>query len=113
MVAGRQAARTALHGNAFPVAVHVFSGDWGVLEGEAHVVGDEQVEVAVAVVIHKAATRAPAGLVVPQPGRLGHIGEGAVTIVAEEAILAVVRAEDIFESVVVVVADTHSGSPSG
>ena len=39
-------------------------------EGESNIVGDEQVEMAVAVVVDKAATSTPAWLFVPEPASL-------------------------------------------
>ena len=48
-----------------------------------------------------------------QAGLGGHVGKGAVAVVAVEAILAVVGDEEIFKAVVVVVADADALRPSG
>src|SRR5271167_167503 len=48
-----------------------------------------------------------------QAGLRGHIGEGAVAVVAIELVLAVVSDEEIFEPVVVVVAHADAGGPPG
>ncbi len=47
-----------------------------------------------------------------EPGLVGHIGEGAIAIVAKERVLPVVADEEIVPAVVVVVADAASLSPS-
>ena len=82
------------------------------LEGEVYVIGDEEVQVAIPIVIKETATGSPPRLIVPQPGCLGHIGKRSIPIVAIEAVLSEVGAEDVLESVVVVVADAYPGSPA-
>src|ERR1700722_1961145 len=67
---------------------------------------------AIAVVVDETATRAPSHLIAPQTRCLGYIGEGAVAVVAIKTVLSKVRAEDIFESVVVVIADAYAGRPA-
>ena len=39
-------------------------------ERQTHIVGDKQIEIAVAVIVQESATRAPARLIIPKPGRL-------------------------------------------
>ena len=111
MPAVRKAARAAEHRNPLPVAVAVRARHRRVLEREPDVVRDEQIEVAVAVVVEEAAAGAPARLRVPEPRRLRHVGEGPVAVVAIEPVLAEERAEEILEAVVVVVADADAGRP--
>ncbi len=80
---------------------------------EIHVVRDEQIEVAVAVVVQKTAARTPAVFRSSDAGLLGHIGERAVAVVVVEDVAAKVGDEEIVEAVVVVVADTTRLPPSG
>ena len=80
-------------------------------EGESNIVGDEQVEMAVAVVVDKAAARAPAWLIIPETHRLCHICEGTVAIVAIETVLSKIRAEKILKTIVVIVPDADSRRP--
>ncbi len=112
MPSGRHPPRSALDGNALPVAVGVRPGDGRVLEREAHVVGDEQVQVAIPVVVQEAASGSPARLGVQEPRRLRHVREGSVAVVPVEGVLPEAGAEEIFEAVVVVVPDADSGSPT-
>ncbi len=76
------------------------------------IVGDEEVEQSVAVVIHEGASAAEAGPGMKQTCFLSHVGEGAIAVVAIEAILAVVGEEEILEAVVVVVSDANALRPS-
>ena len=48
-----------------------------------------------------------------QPRLLCHIGEGAVAVVAVKLVLAVVGEKQIFEAIVVVVANANADSPAG
>src|ERR1700730_5548401 len=66
----------------------------------------------VAVVIHKRATGAPPGLIVPKPRILGHIGESSVAVVAIKCVLPEIATKDIVKAVVVVVSYADSTSPS-
>ncbi len=74
------------------------------------VAGDEEVEAAVAVVV------APGGAVTPvaegNAGFFGHVGEGAVVVVAIEAVCAEVADEDVGPAVVVVIGDGHAEAPA-
>ena len=112
MPACGQSARTALDGNSLPVAVYVLAWHGSVFERETNVVGHEEIEMAVAVVVEKSTTRTPAGLFVQQSGGLGHVGEGAVSVVAVQTVLSEVGAKNIFEAIVVVIANADSGSPA-
>src|SRR6266851_4733663 len=93
------------------VAINVLSRHGCVFKREANVVGDEQIKMAITVVVQKTAPGAPSRLIVPEAGSLGHIGKGSVPIVAVEVILSEAGAEDVFESVVVVIADAHRRGP--
>ena len=80
---------------------------------EGHVVGDEQIEVAVAIVIEEAAARAPAVLDAGHARLLGDVRECAVAVVAVEHVSPEVGDEEIVEPIVVVVADATRLTPSG
>ena len=58
--ARRQAARTAIHGNTFPLAVRVLPGFGNGREVEIDIIGDKQIEMAVAIVVDQRAAGAPA-----------------------------------------------------
>ena len=69
-----------------------------------HVVGDDQIEFAVAVIVD------PGGagrefVRPPQSRRLGHVGESAVAVVVEEMALTERGDVEVVEAVVVVIAD--------
>src|SRR5712692_5767941 len=106
-----QSPRTAFHRNTLPVAINVFSRHGCVFKREANVVGDEQIKMAIAVVVQKTAPGAPSRLIVPEAGRFGYIAKGSITVVAVKMILSEASAEDILESVVVVIADAHPRGP--
>src|SRR6266567_4595301 len=112
MLACEQTARSAFNGNTFPPTIGVFSRSSGIFEGEANVVGDKHVQMTIAVVVHERAACSKPRLIAPQPGGLGHIGEGSVAVVAIKSVLAEVGAEDIVKAIVVVVPDADSTSPS-
>ena len=75
--------------------------------------GDEKIEMAVAVVIEPGAARAPANLFVVKAGFASDIGERAVAIVAKEDVVSPEAAEEIVPAVVVVVADANASLPPG
>src|SRR5579872_1394890 len=68
---------------------------------------------AVAVIVHKAATCAPSSVRVQQPRGLGDIRKSAVAVVAIKAVLSEIGAENVLESVVVVISDANTVSPAG
>ena len=73
------------------------------------VVRDKQIEAAVAVIVHKRAARVPALAVGGDTGLRADVGEGAISVVVIEHVLA----EQIVVAVVVVVADANTLSPTG
>src|SRR5580700_3682677 len=115
-----QSARATLNRNTFPVAVHVLSRHRGILEREAYVVGHEEIEMSIPVIVKKTTARPPACLigslivrvVVPKTGSLGHIGKCPIPVIAMQAVLPEVGTKDVLESVVVVIADADTGRPS-
>src|SRR4051794_14898096 len=112
MDAAREPARAALDGNSLPGAIHVRTGLGDAIHVELQIIGDEEIEVAVAVVVDPSAAGAPAGVITKQAGGFGDIAEGAIAVIFVELVLAVVGDEQIFEAVVVVVADANAASPS-
>ncbi len=81
-----------------------------VLEVVMNVTGDEQVKLAVAIVISPGGASGP----VPESyaGGFGDIGECAVVVVVVEAILAKVADVDVRPAVVIVVADGDAEAPA-
>jgi len=82
--------------------------------GEIHVdvIGDEEIEFAVAIVVNEGATAVPAVAVCCDAGFFGDFGEGAVAVIVIETILAEVADEEIVEAVVVVIAEAAALSPA-
>src|SRR5207249_8106184 len=104
--------RAAIHGHAFEITVGIFSRSWDLAEVENQVVGDEQIQAAVAVVVHPSATTAPTLAGMQQAGRLRYIRERAVAVVAVQDVLRPAGDKKILETVVVVVADGHAACPA-
>ena len=109
--AAAEALRAARHRNLAIAAVEGRSRLGRARGVEGHVVGDEQIEVAVAIVIEETAARAPTVLDAGHARLLGDIREGAVAVVAVEHVSPEVGDEEIVEPVVVVVADTTPPDP--
>src|SRR5271155_372146 len=111
-----QSARSALNRDTFPVTIYVLSRHGGILERKTHVIGNEEIEMPVPIVVKKTTARSPAWLfvplIIPKSGSLGDIGKRSISVVAIQPVLPEVSTEDVLESVVVVVADAHAGRPS-
>src|SRR5579863_10134540 len=54
---------------------------------EGNVVREEEVQPAIPVIIHEPTSRTKARFLIPEPGRLRHIGESAVAVVAVKGVL--------------------------
>jgi hypothetical protein len=109
-----KSARAAVDGHSLIGAGgYLVLGLGAVARSKVHVVGDKEVEMAVAVVVEKCASGAKAIASVQQAGFGRHIGKCAVAVVAVEAVVAVVGEEQVLEAVVVVVADADAHSPAG
>ena len=106
--------RSAGYDDAF-VGAWAFFGERRSFQVEVDVVGDEEIEMAVFVVVDPGAAGVPArfGAGLEQAGAFGDVGEGAVAVVVIENILAVVGDEEIVIAIVVVVADAAGLSPTG
>ena len=81
-------------------------------EVDIDIVGDEEVELAVAIVIDERAASVPAFAVSGDAGLLADVGEGAVAVVVIENVFAEVADEQIVVAVIVVVADADTLSPA-
>ncbi len=108
-----QAAGTAHDGDALPHAAEASAGLGSCREIEVDVVGDDEIEFAVAVVVDEGAAGAPFFAGAGDSGLLGYLFEGAVALVVEEAVFAVAGDVEVVEAVVVVVADAGSLAPAG
>ena len=110
--AAGEAQRAARHRNLVVAAVGGLARARRLRRIEVHVVGDEQIEMPVAVVVEKAAAGAPARAGAGDASLLGDVGERAVAVVVIEHVAAPVRDEQIVEAVVVVVADAAAPGPT-
>src|ERR1700676_4620301 len=82
------------------------------MEVEVNVGCDEKIELAIAIVIDKSATGAPGLARTGYTGFSAHITEGTVAIVVVKNIFSVVGDVQVVESVVVVVANASSLTPT-
>src|SRR5215472_3656549 len=112
MLAGRQTPRAAFHRDSFPPAVGVVAGSGGIFKRKPNVIGNEEIQVSVAVVVYEAAAGSKSWLIVPKAGRLGHIGERSVAVIAVQAVLSKIGAKYVVKAVVVIVSDRDSTCPS-
>src|SRR5262249_29762827 len=108
-----EALGAADHGNVVVHAVRRPAGRRDAVGIELHVVGYEQIEASVAIVIQKAASRAPSPPGSRDAGFLGDVGKGAVAVIVIENVPAPIRYEQIVEAVVIVVAYAAALAPAG
>src|SRR6267143_1830905 len=108
MIPRWQAARAAIYGHAFPVAIDILARLRNVCRIKLHVIRNKKIQVAVTVVVHKGATCAPARLGIFQASLFGYVGKRPVAVVPIEFVLSVERAEQVFPPVVVVIAYTDT-----
>ena len=86
----------------------------GVFVGiELDVIADEEIEMAVAIVVEEGAAGAPAHAFVVNAGLASDVGECAVAVVVKQNVVSPEAAEQIVPAVVVVVADANAGLPAG
>ena len=107
----RQSSRAAHHRRALPDARRTIARSRRRREIEVNIIRDNQVELAVAIVVNERATAAPRLARSADSSLVGHIGEDAVIVVVE-AVLAVIGDVQVFPSIVVVVADANPLSPA-
>ena len=110
---GRQPFRATVHRQAFPQAVRTLAGLGRGIEVEPQVVGDEEIEAAVAVVVDKRAAGAPAHVAPAEPGGRRHVLEPCTAVVAIQDVVTVVREEHVEPAVIVDVAGADARGPSG
>ena len=68
----------------------------------------------VAVIVHECTSGSPSrGTRFQQTGLLGHICESSITVIFVKPIVTKISTENIFEAIVVVVANTNSVRPAG
>src|SRR3954469_9766452 len=107
-----QPTRAAHDRNAFPDTGWPITGGGRRSQIEIDIVRTDEIEIAVAIVIYERATRAPCFTGTRHPGLLSDFGEDG-TIIAIEAVLAVVGDVKVFPAIVVVVPDAYALSPAG
>jgi hypothetical protein len=107
-----ETARAAHDGNPLPDASGSLARRGRKGEVEVHVVGDGEVELAVAVVVDEGTAGAPLFSCSGDSGLLGYLFEGAIALVVEEAVFAVAGDVEIVESVVVIVSDAGALAPA-
>ena len=112
MPASRQSSRPARDRNPQPNAAAALPRDGRVLKGKLHVVGNEQVQKPIPVIVHEAATGAPVLLLTPQARLPGHICKGTIAVIAVENVLPKAGAENIVKVVVVIITYTNAARPS-
>src|SRR5690606_6672528 len=98
---------------ALPLTEAARAGQGSRLAIEREIVGDHQVESAVAVVVNECAADIPSDVVGPKPGSDSGIAKRSVAVVAIQDAVAVVGDEQVAGSVAVVVADAGALAPSG
>src|SRR5579872_1220112 len=107
-----QSARATHDRNPLPNAGWTLARRGGGRQIKVHIVGDNQIETPVAIVVNECATGPPGLARSRNAGLFCDLGEHSVVVVIE-AILAVISDVEIFPSVVVVVADANALSPAG
>ncbi len=80
---------------------------------EIHVVGYKQIEKTISVIVQKTAASSPAVFGSRHAGLFGHVGEGAVTVVVVEDVVAKIGDEQIVETVIIVIAHAAALPPAG
>ncbi len=109
----RQAARAAHDGNTLPHAGRPLARRKSGGRIKVDVVGHDQIELAVAIIVDEGAARAPGFAAARDMRFFADVGERAIAIVVVENVFAVVRNIQIFEAVVVVIAHAHALTPTG
>ena len=109
----RQPAWTTVDRHTFEIAVGVGPRLWQPFQMQIDIIGYKKIKVAIAIIVEKSASRAPASSALVEQSRLpGDIRKRAVSIVAVKNGLTVVSDEDVFKAIVVIVANGHSTGPT-
>ena len=98
-------------GTPLRVACRIFAADAEFCRVENQVVGDEEIQLAVAIVIDPGAAGSVMRAGMQQARFLGHVGERSVAVVVKQNVLAPAGDEDIVEAVVVVIAHGDAARP--
>jgi hypothetical protein len=80
---------------------------------EIDVIGHEQVEFAVAIVVNPGAAGPPMGSIPADTGLPGDVGKGPITVVVVKHVLTPIGDKQVLKPVVVVVAHANTGRPTG
>ncbi len=100
-----EAAGAAHDRNTLPDASRGLAGRWRVREVEVNVVGNGEIQLAVAVVVDEGTAGAPLLACSSDASLLGYLLECSIALVVEEAVFAVAGDVDVVESVVVIVSN--------
>src|SRR5437667_12820700 len=87
MLAGRQTPRAAFNRDSFPPAVRVVAGSGAVFKRKTKVIGNEQIQVSVTVVVHEGAANPKPLLIVQKPTRLGYISASSIAVIAVQRLV--------------------------
>ena len=112
MVEG-QAARSAVDGQPQVPTVSIGAGLGRRVEAELEIVGDKQIETAVAVIVEEGAAGVVAHAILNEARFARHIAKAFAAFVAIEHVLAPVSDEEIGIAVVVVIARADALRPAG
>jgi hypothetical protein len=99
--------------DAFVVAGRAFTRARDGLRVEGDVIRDEQIELAVAIVVEESTPAAEAGLLIPQTRFFGDIGKRSVSVVAVKRVLRPSSDKDVVEAVVVEIGDGYAVGLAG
>src|SRR4029077_19528559 len=86
--------------------------NWRGREIEINVIGYEQIELTVAVIVYESAAGIPPLARSRHPGLFAYVSKRAVAIVVVENVLAEISDEQVVETVVVVIADADALAPA-
>ena len=106
-----QTSGAAHHWNSLPGAAGRRTGSRRGCQVEADVVGDSQVELAIAIVIDKSAARSPQLARAGDSRVLRHLHEGAIALIVIKPVLAVGGDEEVFVTVIVIIANAYALAP--
>src|SRR5580700_4483483 len=111
ILGARQTTRATHHRNAFPYTIGSLARRGRRRQIEIHIVGYDQVEPTVAIIVDKCAAGAPSFSRACDSGFFRHFRKNAALIVIQ-AVLAIVGDVDIFPAVVVVIPDADPLAPA-
>src|SRR5208283_2347549 len=106
-------AGTAHDRHALVLAIHGLTRCGYLGDIQHDVVGHKKIEESVAIVVEPGAAGPPADFILPKPRLLGHIGEGAVAVVAEQNVVPPKRAKQVVPAIVIEIAHADASLPAG